>query len=506
MVEARVGGGSSFSGGGGGGGGGGSSYGGGGGGGGGGSSYDFGDDYGDDYSGSGDDVDFPEFMAAIGYLCLSVIGWLVVSYIFDAIREFLFGEAERTVAKTTKQTQRNKKETQKARRLTRDLRNLQKEDPNFSKYLFTDFAALVFSRFHECRVGAQFSPIRPYIRPQLYGRLAKTELQAIDEIAIGSVTIERVSNSSIHQITVVFEASFKCQKPRKSDQHIYTKERWKFDRKIGVLSPDPDRILRLDCPSCGHSGELEVDGKCSQCDTIVNRGAHGWVVSHRKIINSHTVEPVQVHIGGGGVEPGTRDATVYHPKYADQMRLFNARNPNFDWDRFRTRIQFIFHNLQTAWSSLEWEKARAYETDALFQMHRYWIERYKRQQLRNELEAIQLTKTEICKLEPDPFYETITVRMHASMFDYTVKTNGQVVGGDKNTPRQFTEYWTFVRRSNVDNEREDSVPKDDSQCPSCGAPIQVNAAGICEHCQSKLSSGDFDWVLALIEQDEVYRG
>jgi hypothetical protein len=35
---------------------------------------------------------------------------------------------------------------------------------------------------------------------------------------------------------------------------------------------------------------------------------------------------------------------------------------------------------------------------------------------------------------------------------------------------------------------------------------KVNQAGICEYCGNKVVTGDFDWVLATIEQDEEYRG
>jgi predicted amidophosphoribosyltransferase len=48
--------------------------------------------------------------------------------------------------------------------------------------------------------------------------------------------------------------------------------------------------------------------------------------------------------------------------------------------------------------------------------------------------------------------------------------------------------------------------KADLNCPNCGAPLKVNSTGICEFCSGKITSGEFDWVLSLIEQDESYRG
>jgi hypothetical protein len=32
----------------------------------------------------------------------------------------------------------------------------------------------------------------------------------------------------------------------------------------------------------------------------------------------------------------------------------------------------------------------------------------------------------------------------------------------------------------------------------------VNQAGACNHCRAEVTSGDFDWVLTRIEQDEAY--
>ena len=55
-----------------------------------------------------------------------------------------------------------------------------------------------------------------------------------------------------------------------------------------------------------------------------------------------------------------------------------AANPSFKWADFQARARMIFNELQEAWSSLNWERARPHETDNIFQMHQYWIEAYRR--------------------------------------------------------------------------------------------------------------------------------
>jgi len=50
-------------------------------------------------------------------------------------------------------------------------------------------------------------------------------------------------------------------------------------------------------------------------------------------------------------------------------------------------------------------------------------------------------------------------------------------------------------------------PSSQKFCGSCGAPLdQVNQAGVCGYCDSKITTGRFDWVLARIDQPEAYRG
>ena len=203
-----------------------------------------------------------------------------------------------------------------------------------------------------------------------------------------------------------------------------------------------------------------------------------------------------------GLEYGTNHPTVFHPNLGAQMRTMQARNPDLRWPVLLGRAGYIFRELQEAWSTLQWERARPLETDSLFQMHRYWIERYQRQQMRNELRDVNVDRLDIVRAETDGYFETITIRIYARMIDVTLDQRGAVVGGNAHQPRVFSEYWTFIRRYGV---RVDGVP-DPKRCPSCGAGIRLNAAGICAHCNTKVTSGEFDWVLAMIEQDEAYAG
>ena len=181
---------------------------------------------------------------------------------------------------------------------------------------------------------------------------------------------------------------------------------------------------------------------------------------------------------------------------------FEQNNPAFKWADFQARARMIFNELQEAWSTLNWERARPHETDNIFQMHQYWIEAYKRQHLRNALDQYQITAMQPVKIKQDAFYQAITLRIFAQGYDYTVNESGQIVAGSKTNLRKWSEYWTFVRYSKA----KPTAARADLNCPNCGAPLKVNATGICEFCGGKITSGEFDWVLSKIEQDESYAG
>jgi predicted lipid-binding transport protein (Tim44 family) len=161
-------------------------------------------------------------------------------------------------------------------------------------------------------------------------------------------------------------------------------------------------------------------------------------------------------------------------------------------------VRLAFLTLQDAWSARRWERARPFETDALFQTHRFWMERYAAFSLVNHVEQAAVTRVALAKIDSDAFYESITVRIFARALDWTVDAAGKVVGGSASKPRVFSEYWTFLR----------AIPgaaAEPSNCPSCGAPLAAGGgATVCGSCGGKLVGGAFDWVASRIEQDDAY--
>jgi hypothetical protein len=279
----------------------------------------------------------------------------------------------------------------------------------------------------------------------------------------------------------------------------YVVENWKLERKRDVLSPPPAQATALHCPRCGAPLQKDSVGACAYCGTRIESGEFQWFVRDIELVSREARGPL---LTSTVEEVGTDYPSVIQPNFEAIRTEFQRNNPQFSYQQFEQRAFLIFNELQKAWSSMNWEKARPHETDNIFQMHQYWIEAYRRQRLRNVVDNCTVTAMQPVKIQEDAFYQAITLRIWAQGYDYTVDANGNIVSGSNRNLRSWSEYWTFIRNKSAQSHES----RADLNCPNCGSPLKVNATGICEFCGGKITSGEFDWVLSKIEQDESYSG
>jgi hypothetical protein len=392
----------------------------------------------------------------------------------------------------------------------REFAQLRKFDPNFSEIVFTDFGYALYGKAHDARGHGrnaldQFSPyLSEAARTALLQR-NPGDLREVKGIIVGGMSIESVrglDKPEVH-VNLLFEANYTEVVGKNGDgaseMTYYIRERWQLERKRDVLSPPPAQAVALHCPKCGAPLQKDTVGACAFCGTKIQSGEFQWYVRGIGLLSRESKGPL---LTSDVPEMGTDLPSVMQPRFAEIRTEFERNHPSFSWGKFQTRARLIFDELQAAWSTLDWERARPHETDNLFQMHQYWIDAYKRQQLRNVLEQCRVTAMQPVKIQEDAFYNAITLRIGAQGYDYTVDERGNVVSGSKSSLRYWSEYWTFIRN----RQAKEGPSRTDLNCPNCGAPLKVSNVGICEFCGGKITSGEFDWVLSKIEQDESYVG
>ncbi|MGB0521499.1 MAG: TIM44-like domain-containing protein [Flammeovirgaceae bacterium] len=390
------------------------------------------------------------------------------------------------------------------------IENLKDKDPGFSKVLFLDFVSSVYHKYYAFQGKKHLKDLKPFLSEEVEGELAH-ELEkgnvSHTEIVIGAMhVIDVLDLPNLDGIAVDIEANYTKNLGNKSTRFI-VQERWLFNRNKQVASVTPEKLHQLSCPNCGAPANFTDNGQCNYCNTQINLGEMQWYVKKRAVIRRETFQVKG--LGTYAEERGTDLPTIYQPtieKWKAQFAL-NHQLDSFEhyWPSFQENVVHkFFMAIYDAWTRQQWMDVRHLVSDRLFESNNFWIEEYKKQGLINKLANIQIQQVQLARIDLDQYYESFTVRIFASSLDYVTDANGKLIGGSNKKPRRFSEYWTFIRRTGVEKPESEY---DLTSCPSCGASTdKMGQAAECGYCGSKISTGEFYWVLAIITQDEVYRG
>ena len=180
------------------------------------------------------------------------------------------------------------------------------------------------------------------------------------------------------------------------------------------------------------------------------------------------------------------------------LAAIKAHDPAFDLEQFTQQVQRSFFIVQEAWSERKPEMSRQVMADSIWQQHRDQIQGYINGHKRNMLDYLSVSNIWPVAAHSDSSYDTITVRIVAACADYDVDDkSGRVVRGDREV-KQWAEDWTFQRSSQAVTKEGGTALA--TKCPNCGAPLDVDLAGLCRYCKAPIMSGQYDWVLARISQ------
>jgi Tim44-like domain len=205
--------------------------------------------------------------------------------------------------------------------------------------------------------------------------------------------------------------------------------------------------------------------------------------------------------GAGDNAPSVPPPGVDLAAVQSGLAALQTRDPNFNQQVFLDRAQQTFFVLQNAWMARNLEPARVYLSDGIYNRWKLQIDQMLAMHKRNVLEDLAINGCTIARVAGDPNFDSITVRIDAWAADYEVNDQNQMVSGDKKAA-PFTEYWTFIRSRAAQTRVGETAQI--TQCPNCGAPVQLNESGVCAYCKAVVTSGQFGWVLDNITQADQW--
>jgi predicted lipid-binding transport protein (Tim44 family) len=500
LALARPGGGGSYSGGGGRGGGGGGGYGGGGGGGGGG--------------------DAGDLVGAIAWFVFSDLPWpLKVGIVGVIVVLFVVGRLRRRRTeewssggwdgppRTSDPMPAWVPSPAPARTLgqRRRLEDIARYDPDFSVVLFEDFLFALYAHVHYALAGGRVDRLSAYLSPAVAAQLRSVHVAEVHTVLVGALRFTDVRGTDQGgpgpiAVEVEIESNVaSVAAPGQPERTSYLREHWTLTRRREARSRPPALARVLACPACGAPQEAVVAGTCTHCRRVVSNGDFDWVVADARVVASEERGPM---LTAEVAERGGDLPTIVDPEAQARLQAITRRDPFVQWPALQARVGLVFSEFQIAWAQRDLLKMRPYFSDALFDVQRYWVEAYKAQGLRNVTERARVVGLELARVTSDKWFDAVTVRLSATSLDYTLRDADQkVVCGSKSRERAYTEYWTFVRGA-----ARRGPTRTTPECPNCGAPLAVGMAGDCRYCRVKVTTGEFDWVLSRIEQDEAYEG
>ena len=381
------------------------------------------------------------------------------------------------------------------------LETLRETDPDFSEVLFRDFAFALYARAHEARADPKgLERLSPYLSDAARAHLAGREPvgSVVQAVVVGATRVEDVVRDDARVLVQLgFESNLALAGADQATQ--YVRERWWLARPLAARTRAWKGLRSFGCPACGGSLEENASDVCPHCGQRVDDGRFDWKVDR---IEVDEVELRPPSLTGTVDEEGTDLPTVYQDGCAERLAALLQDDPALTLEGLGARLGRIFAELQKGWAAEQLQGVRPFVSASLYDHLGYWGDAYRHQGLRNRVDAAAIVQTEVVRVVRDAHYDAITLRLWGTGCDYTTReATGEVVGGSRTQPRPYSEYWTLIRGASVRG-----AARADGRCPSCGAAVRVSMEGNCEYCGVLVASGDFDWVLSQIEQDESYSG
>ncbi|MCU0849351.1 MAG: TIM44-like domain-containing protein [Spirochaetes bacterium] len=187
-----------------------------------------------------------------------------------------------------------------------------------------------------------------------------------------------------------------------------------------------------------------------------------------------------------------------------------SADPAFDPAKFMERAGAISSMIQAAWSAGDMKPVRNFVSQGVYNRFRLQLEMMARDEgVRNVSADYHPAGLEITGISDSKNYQTLHVKLRATIRDVTVPKDApddevkKALGAAEVS--SFGEIHSFTRKRGAKTDPSKDILK--GVCPNCGyVPDNFGEVNKCGSCGGVYNSGEFDWVLSEITQEEEWKG
>ena len=179
-----------------------------------------------------------------------------------------------------------------------------------------------------------------------------------------------------------------------------------------------------------------------------------------------------------------------------------SKDPDFNKGAFLERAKKAFVIVQEGWSNRDLSKAEAFLADGTYEQFQIQINTMKAEHEIDVMKDINIEKAVIVRLSSKAGYDSLSVQFKVKAANYRVDDRNNNLKNGTIVPEEFTEIWTFMRRTGSKTIKNGLI---EGYCPNCGAQVKGARLSKCPSCSALLRSGQHDWILAGITQGSEWR-
>ena len=239
--------------------------------------------------------------------------------------------------------------------------------------------------------------------------------------------------------------------------------------------------------SSGSSWDSDGDGFGGAIDFI------GGVILFIIIVIWIMVDEHKKKKNGGDANDRSGRQGDYSP-----MSDYHSLDPAFKESAFREKLSNLYVQMQNCWAAKDIRSLRPFFDDAYFTQMERQLEQHRRQGRTNYVDRIAVLSVTLDGFRQEAGKDHILATIKTRIVDYTLDDrSGKLISGHKDREKFMTYQWDLCRTTGYQSTEKAGLDK--TVCPSCGAPLDINASARCPYCGSVIRSADHDWVICFIK-------